>query len=109
MHRSPRGGTPGTDPNASLAGELIGATVEIDRASGLRSLPVEGTIIDESLGTFVLRLAPSGRCIRVAKQGLSGTIVVGGRELPLNGDALRMRPQDRTKRLLQAGPRRLPS
>lgn len=90
----------------ALAGELVGATVEIREAPGLRPLPMEGTIVDETLGTFELRLAPSGRRVHVPKQGLRGTLVVGGREIPLNGEALRIRPQDRTKRLLQAGPRR---
>lgn len=94
------------ETNELLAGELVGATVEIVQAPGLRPLPLEGTIVDESLGTFVVRLAPSGHRIRVPKPGLRGTIVVGGREIPLNGEVLRMRPQDRTKRLLQAGPRR---
>jgi RNase P/RNase MRP subunit p29 len=95
------------EANETLAGELIGAGIAIVEAPGLRTLPLEGTIVDESMGTFEIRLAPSGRRIRVAKQGLRGTIVVGERELPLNGEVLRMRPQDRTKRLLQAGPRRL--
>ncbi len=106
MDREPSA-EPSREVRETLAGELVGATVEIREAPGLGTLPLEGTIVDESLGTFEVRLSPSGRRIRVAKQGLRGTIVVGERELPLNGEVLRMRPQDRTKRLLQAGPRRL--
>ena len=91
----------------ALAGELIGATVEVREAPGVVGLPLEGTIVDETLGTFEIRRSPSGRRLRLAKTGLRGTILLGGLELPLNGDALRIRPQDRTKRLLQAGPRRI--
>ena len=40
------------------------------------------------------------------KAGLVGTIVLPAGELPLRGDALRQRPEDRTKRLLTGGPRR---
>ena len=90
----------------ALAGELIGAGIAVHEAPGVRPLPFEATIVDETQGTFELRLVPSGRRIRVAKEGLRGTLILGDRELPLNGEALRMRPQDRTKRLLQAGPMR---
>lgn len=106
MDRDPRPELP-REAAEAIAGELIGATVDIREAPSIRHLPLEGTIVDETMGTFVIRVAPHGRRIRVAKQGLAGTIVVGERELPLNGEILRMRPQDRTKRLLQAGPRRL--
>ena len=106
MERAP-GAERSREVDEALAGELIGAAVTIEVAPSLRILPQEGTIADETMGTFVVRLAHSERRIRVAKQGLRGSIWLGERELPLNGEALRMRPQDRTKRLLQAGPRRL--
>lgn len=90
----------------ALAGELVGASVEIPAGPG-RVAPVEGTIVDESLGTLVVRLRGGRRRVRLAKPGLRGTLVLGEHELPLRGDLLRVRPEDRTKRLLAGGPRRI--
>jgi RNase P/RNase MRP subunit p29 len=92
-------------PSDALARELIGATVRIERAPGIVPLPVCGTIVDETMGTFLVRLAPSGRTRRFAKAGLEGTLLLGLGELPLKGDALRVRPEDRTKRLAHRGRR----
>jgi RNase P/RNase MRP subunit p29 len=89
----------------ALAGEILGASVAIPVSRGLRA-PVEGTIVDESLSTFLVRVPGRARPLRVPKAGLEGTIVLGAGELPLRGDALRVRPEDRTKRLLTGGPRR---
>jgi len=104
---------PGPDPHElspderlALAGELIGASVVVPAAPG-RGRPVAGTIVDETLGTLVVRSVGSGRLLRLAKAGLSGTIALADHELPLRGDLLRVRPEDRTKRLLAGGPRRL--
>ncbi len=90
---------------AALAGELIGASVAVPAAPGLRG-PVEGTIVDETLGTLLVRVPGRRRPLRISKTGLAGTLVLGERELPLKGDLLRVRPEDRTKRLLAGGPRR---
>jgi RNase P/RNase MRP subunit p29 len=89
----------------ALAGELIGAAISVRAAPGVRD-PVAGTIVDETLSTFVVELAGRSRTVRLAKRGLDGAIVLEGRELPLRGDLLRVRPEDRTKRLLAGGPRR---
>jgi RNase P/RNase MRP subunit p29 len=90
----------------AVAGELIGASVAIAAAPG-QAGPLTGTIVDETLGTFLLRVAGRARPLRIAKHGLSGTLALGERELPLKGDLLRVRPEDRTKRLLAGGPRRI--
>ena len=97
------------DPEVArvLAGEILGAGIVIDHAPGVVPLPLEGTIVDETQEMFEIETRPRGRTIWVAKAGLGGTIFREDRELPLNGDALRFRPQDRTKRLLQAGPKRI--
>lgn len=89
----------------ALAGEILGASISIPASAGLRA-PVNGTIVDESLSTFLVRVPGRARPVRVPKTGLEGTIVLGAGELPLRGDALRVRPEDRTKRLLTGGPRR---
>jgi len=90
----------------SLAGEILGASVTITSAPGLRT-PIRGTLVDESLSTFIVRLAGSTRTVRVPKAGLEGTVALSSGELPLKGDALRVRPEDRTKRLMTGGPRRI--
>lgn len=89
----------------ALAGELIGAAVSVPAGPG-RARAVSGTVVDESLSTFVVRVPGRARPLRLAKSGLEGTIVLGGVELPLRGETLRVRPEDRTKRLLAGGPRR---
>lgn len=84
----------------ALASEFLGAGICIDRHPGLGRLPVTGTIVDESLSTFLVRTAPTGAVRRIPKAGAVGTILLGEREIPLIGDALRVRPEDRPKRLL---------
>jgi RNase P/RNase MRP subunit p29 len=89
----------------ALAGEIVGAPVRLAPTAGIRR-PVNGTIVDESLSTLLVRVPGRSRPLRVPKAGLRGTILLGGRELPLSGEPLRVRPEDRTKRLLTGGPRR---
>jgi RNase P/RNase MRP subunit p29 len=89
----------------ALAGEILGAPVSFPASRGLHDA-VTGTLVDESLSTFTVRLASSSRTVRVPKAGLEGTIVLASGKLPLRGEALRVRPEDRTKRLLSGGSRR---
>jgi RNase P/RNase MRP subunit p29 len=89
----------------ALAGEILGAPVVLRPTPGIpRTLA--GTVVDESLSTLLVRVPGRSRPLRVPKAGLEGTIVLGGEELPLRGESLRVRPEDRTKRLLSGGPRR---
>ena len=90
----------------ALAGELLGGSVEITEAPGVHGLPIDGILVDESYHMLTIRRQPDGRSLRIAKQGLVGRIDVGGRELPLRGELLRVRPEDRTKRLLGGGSKR---
>jgi RNase P/RNase MRP subunit p29 len=92
----------------ALEGEILGAPIVIHRAPSIRQLPLRGTLVDETLETFLVRSEGTDRTLRIAKTGLEATIVLGARELPLKGDALRLRPEDRTKRLGWRGRRRLP-
>jgi len=89
-----------------FAGEILGASVSFPASTALRA-PVVGTLVDESLSTFTVRLTGTTRSVRVPKTGLEGTIALGSGELPLRGDSLRVRPEDRTKRLLAGGSRRM--
>ena len=88
-----------------LAGEILGASVAFPSSPALRA-PIAGTLVDESLSTFTVRLAGTSRSVRVPKARLEGTIAFASGELPLIGDSLRVRPEDRTKRLLAGGSRR---
>ena len=90
---------------AALAGELIGAGVEIRPRPGYPR-GVVGTVIDETLSTWLVRLPGRARPRRYPKHGAAGAFALLGGELPLSGDLLRVRPEDRTKRLLVGGPRR---
>ena len=89
----------------ALAGEILGAVVRFPAGPGLVA-PVEGVVVDESLSLYYVRVAGQARPLRIPKRGVDGTILLGGRELPLRGETLRVRPEDRTKRLLAGGPRR---
>jgi RNase P/RNase MRP subunit p29 len=92
---------PPLDP--AFAGEILGSAVRIEHP-GVRGRLVEGTLVDETMNTFVVR-RPDGSSVRLGKVGARGTIVVDGRSLPLNGEALRHRPEDRTKRVAMRGRR----
>ncbi len=89
----------------AYAGEIIGAPVRVERSPGLRH-GLEGVVVDESLSMLYVRVAGRPAPVALPKSGLSGTILLEGRELPLRAEALRVRPEDRTKRLLTGGPRR---
>ena len=89
----------------ALAGEILGAAVRFAAGPGLAA-PVDGVVVDESMSLYYVRVAGRGRPLRIPKRGTEGTILLGGRELPLRGETLRVRPEDRTKRLLAGGPRR---
>lgn len=89
----------------ALMREILGATLVVTRSPGLSELPVEGTVIDESLGLLTLRVPGRRRPLRIPKAGMQGTILLGEAQLPIRGDFLRMRPEDRTKRLAPRGRR----
>ncbi len=89
----------------AYAGEILGAPVSIPAGPGLAG-PVVGTIVDETLSLLRVRVPGRATAVAVPKHRLAGTIVLAGRELPLSGEPLRVRPEDRTKRLLAGGPRR---
>lgn len=98
--------TDGGALDPAFEGEILGAPVVIHAAPGLARVPVSGRLVDETLGTFVVRAEDRSRTWRIPKAGAVGTILLGGRELPLRGDSLRVRPEDRTKRLAWRGRRR---
>jgi len=90
----------------ALLGEIIGLPVHITEAPGIQPLPWEGVIADETLHTLLVRRTGSTRLRRVPKKGLRATLVKDGDEVPLIGEVLRVRPEDRTKLLAMGGRRR---
>ncbi len=99
------GESPSRENAEAFAGEILGAAVAFPSSPALRK-PIRGTVVDETLSMLLVRVPGRSRPVRVPKAGLEGTIALGGRELPLRGEVLRVRPEDRTKRLLARGPRR---
>ncbi len=95
-----------TREREALAGELIGATIAIERSPGLHGGPLAGTIVDETMHTFVVRFPGRSRARRIPKAGLEATLLLGERSIRLRGDTLRVRPEDRTRRVLLAGRKR---
>ncbi len=91
-----------------LAGEILGSPITIDRAPGLSRLPISGVLRDETLGTFRVTVPGRDRPLCIPKTGLEARLLLEGREISLRGEDLRMRPEDRTKRLLLGGLRRSP-
>ena len=91
----------------ALAGEILGAPVVLKPAPGYPA-ELAGTLVDETLSTVTVRPAGGTRLVQRPKAGLDGTVVLPAGELPLKGELLRVRPEDRTKRLLLSGARRFP-
>jgi len=91
--------------DAALAGEILGAPIAIHRAPGLAQKHLEGTLVDETMNTFVVAPLGGGRALRIPKTGLEATLFLGGGQIPLKGDSLRVRPEDRTKRFAPRGRR----
>ncbi len=92
--------------SAVLLGEIIGLPVHLAEAPGLQGLPWDGVIADETLHTLVIRRNGSRRLLRVPKMGLRVRVLKDGEEIPVLGEELRVRPEDRTKLLALGGRRR---
>ncbi len=90
----------------ALLGEIIGLPVHITHAPGIRPLPLDGVVADETLHTLLIRRPGATRLRRVPKNGLRAVLVKDGDEVPVLGEALRVRPEDRTKLLALGGRRR---
>jgi RNase P/RNase MRP subunit p29 len=93
-------------PSPALQGEIIGLPVRITAAPGIQPLPLDGVVADETLHTLLVRPTGGRRLRRVPKQGLRAVLVKDGDEVPLIGEVLRVRPEDRTKLLALGGRRR---
>jgi RNase P/RNase MRP subunit p29 len=93
-------------PSAALLGEIIGLPVRITEAPGIQPLPMDGIVADETLHTLLIRRPGATRLRRIPKSGLRAILVKDRDEVPLIGEVLRVRPEDRTKQLALGGRRR---
>ncbi len=78
-----------------LLGELIGEKVVITKTASLQLSGLKGTIIDETMNTFVIE-AKNGRK-RIPKKGNVFFFPSSG--LAVKGSQLLIRPEERTKKL----------
>lgn len=90
-----------SEERSTLAGELLGSPIRLVSTPGAGS--VHGVLVDETLSTLLIRRDADGRTVRIPKQGATGSVFVDGREVNYRGDEMRMRPEDRTKRLAWTG------
>ncbi|MCL4324722.1 MAG: ribonuclease P protein subunit [Candidatus Thermoplasmatota archaeon] len=79
-------------------GEFIGRRLRVTGAPGVGPLPLEGTVVDETLNMFYLSVPGRSGNLGVAKHGLEGFLESSEGETAFIGDAIRVRPEDRIKR-----------
>ena len=78
--------------------ELIGLDVSVYKTSSSK-LIVEGRVIDETKNTFVLETPKKEN--RIAKHGHMFDFNLDGQIIKMDGDRIRFRPEDRTKKVKQ--------
>jgi RNase P/RNase MRP subunit p29 len=76
--------------------ELIGLRVSVSRTSNPTVIEYEGLVIDETMNTFTISDSMKNRVI--PKTSRSFAFEVDGQRIILEGDAIRFRPEDRTKK-----------
>lgn len=80
---------------AFVLGELIGERVRVEESSCRELRGIEGLIVDETLGTFVVETACGRK--RIPKRG--SEFFFPSHEVLVDGGLLYCRPEDRTKKL----------
>ncbi len=88
---------------SDLMGEFIGRDLTVLSAPGFVPLPFRGQVVDETKQMFYLRPPGARRARGVPKAGLRARLDLGTEEIPLSGEGLRLRPEDRIKRLAPRG------
>ncbi len=80
-----------------LAGELVGEEVSVEWSSCKEFAGLQGRVVDETQGTFVVQ-TPAGEK-RVPKNSCAFSFP--GAALTVDGRKLLFRPEDRTKKMLE--------
>jgi RNase P/RNase MRP subunit p29 len=88
---------------SDLMGEFIGRDLTVLSAPGIVPLPFRGRVVDETKQMFYVLPAGAQRARGVPKAGLRARLDLGSEEIPLSGEGLRLRPEDRIKRLAPRG------
>lgn len=83
---------------AVARGELIGLAVRVAGAADAGLVGLEGTVVDETLRTLVVRRA-DGRLSRLGKRGATFEFATPKGPVRIDGAALEFRPEDRTKKV----------
>ena len=76
--------------------ELIGLNVQVYKASSDQRV-LDGRVVDETMNTFVLETGSGDN--RIAKHGHFFDFQLDGAIVRINGDRIRFRPEDRTKKV----------
>ncbi len=76
--------------------ELIGLNVQVFKDTTGHSV-YDGLVVDETMNTFVLE--SGSREIRIPKHGHEFHFMLDDTIVKINGDRIRFRPEDRTKRV----------
>ena len=79
-------------------GELIGLAVRVAAASDAGLVGLEGTVVDETLRTLVVRRG-DGRESRLSKTGTTFEFSTAQGKVRVEGAAIEFRPEDRTKKV----------
>lgn len=80
-------------------GELIGLPVEVVESSDPTLVGVRGTVVDETLNTFLIERTEGQRPVHVAKANSVFAFQEDGEAIRIPGDRVRFRPEDRIKRV----------
>lgn len=80
-------------------GELIGLPMEVVESTDPTLVGVKGTVVDESLNTFLVERVDDGKQLLVAKQNNVFLFDDEGDAVRIPGDRIRFRPEDRIKRV----------
>ena len=78
--------------------ELIGLNVQVYTASSDQQV-LDGKVVDETMNTFVMETGTTEN--RIAKHGHFFDFQLDGTVVRINGDRIRFRPEDRTKKVKQ--------
>jgi len=82
-------------PEDVLKTELIGLTLEVTQATNRNNIGINGTIIDETKNTIMLKT--KDRSIRLLKNTITFKIKINKKTYQIQGHLLQKRPHERIK------------
>ena len=81
--------------------ELIGLKVQVSRESSPDTFVFEGRVVDETMNTFVIE--HGDRQQQIPKHSHIFHFNLDNNIIKMNGDRIRFRPEDRTKKVKRLG------